>query len=204
MIAIKLSTVSKRAEAALNRLGDLLSPAKIDPVVHDVAIVTEGRLRRKTPKGFTGELRAAWQTVKPRDAVRTVLNPRRAMRYLEFGTRAHGPKDIYGPLRGQSLGVKQNRRLKALYVPLTRKGYLANRDFFAPTVRNGVIGTETRGIRTKRGKITNRFLKYGVDYVLPRRVRGIKAMKIAERERPLAAMRMKIAARDYIRSAVRR
>lgn len=72
------------------------------------------------------------------------------------------------------------RRARFLFVPLTRKAALAG----ARTVLNSAGFTP------------------GKDYVLAKRVRGIKAMRIVENYRPFAALALKAAMRIHIQKVL--
>lgn len=107
-------------------------------VLAKVAARTHKRLVEATPKGYTGLTRQRWEILKTQRGYK-VSNAYKVMRWLEYGTKAHGPK------------VK-----KALYIPLNRKAALGG---------------------------WNDKLVYGRDYVLAKRVRGIKALRIVRWER---------------------
>ena len=88
----------------LEKLVAALTPERIDPVVERVAVETFSNLVRNTPQKWFGQVRKAWQLTKPRVGERNVINKNKVMRFLEFGTKAHGPV-----------------QKKFLYIPLTRQ-----------------------------------------------------------------------------------
>lgn len=108
-----------------------------------VAVHAMGRLIQQTPKGFTGQTRRSWSLLNYSSGTSVgfeLNNKTRTMRFLEFGTKAHGPK-----------------RSKFLYIPKNRKASFG----------------------------WDNSLKFGKDYILTKRVSGIKALKIVERRRKI-------------------
>lgn len=197
---IRVNVKTEQARRAVEALARGLTPKAIDGLVGDVALESLGRLKRATPKGFTGQTRNAWQIAKPRDGVRVLFNPTQTMRWIEFGTKAHGPVVA-----------------KALFIPLTKKAFLAygrgtkiqtasylNR---SPIFQTVVGKTKSRDIilpgTLRKGSRTGVKLKYGVDYVLAKFVKGIRAMFIAREEQKVANVRLLSAAKAYIRQLLK-
>jgi hypothetical protein len=131
----KLTTFGRRTEHEI-RVG-----------VKRIASHALRRLIQETPKGHTGEVRRSWKMRFNGTGSWfgfEVSNSSQIMRYLEFGTRAHGP-----------------RRAKFLFVPLTRKARMGG----------------------------GKGLTFGKDYVLAKRVSGIKGLKIVDKRQRIV-MRM--------------
>lgn len=202
-----------RAKAYLKKIRDGMTPEKLDELVADEAAFTLGRLKRLTPKRFFGQVRQGWVSDKPGNGIRTLTNLSRIMNFLEEGTRAHGPKETFGPLL-----PGQKRKRAALFIPLTRKAALANRQFFARTTVNlnnlsrarslgnrDAVGPVQirRALIVRKGARSSQRLIYGIDYVLAKRVRGIKAMHIVRNERPLAQARLKQRGSRYCERLIR-
>ncbi len=106
---IKITANTAGARAKLQRVQQGLSPEGIDPVVERVALWAIAQLKLRTPKGKLagGNTRRAWQgPSKLRAGVRLIENDSKVMRFLEEGTRAHGPvkaKMLYIPLTVRAL-----------------------------------------------------------------------------------------------------
>lgn len=126
--------------------------ATVEGVLHRVAIESHGRVVMATPKRWTGLTRRAWQLFR-RPGSRLVTNDTKVMKFLEFGTANQGRGYIYPKIRS-GLGWNK-RRKKALYIPLT-----------ASAAHTGY----------KPG------MKVGKDFLLAKRVRGIKPRRIAQKE----------------------
>jgi len=140
-VTVDVQVQSDRARAFLQAVQGAFQRREHAGVVEKVAAKSLRRIVRATPKGYTGLTRQSWEMIKTDDAEWWINNDYKVMRFLEYGTAAHGPKTK-----------------KALYIPLNRRA---------------AIG----GWHEK--------LRFGKDYVLAKRVKGIKAMGIvaAERER---------------------
>ena len=85
----------------------MAAPA-INRVVAKTAQIGRSRLVKQTPKRWTGHTRRSWQVKQQGAGHYLVYNESKVMGYLEFGTRAHGPKTA-----------------KFLFVPLTRRAFNA-------------------------------------------------------------------------------
>ena len=105
------------------------------------------------------------------------------------------------------------RVARALFVPLTKKAALANRNGFTRAkvrrivardvkTRKGVY-RELRGIRLPKAPRSASTLVYGVDYVLAKRVRGIKPMQIAAKESIEVRKRLVRGLVQYINEQIR-
>lgn len=127
-------------------------------VLPAVAWGTHGRLRRATPVGFTGATRKSWSVSRKQGGGYEITNPRKAMLFLEVGTKAHGPV-----------------RAKFLFIPLTRRAALFG---WSPAL---VIGR---------------------DYVLAKRVKGIKAMNIVKEERVTTRKILTLETEKFIRDVI--
>jgi hypothetical protein len=140
---IRVSVDIKSAVRGMAKISKAVSPIGLDGEMRKVANETYREVRKMTPKKFTGRTRAAWQIKRLSAAKYVVQNRNRVMRFIDGGTRAHGPK-----------------RARRMFVPKTKRAFNAG--------ARGVFANPKR-------------FKYGKDYVLARRVRGIKAMKIIDR-----------------------
>jgi hypothetical protein len=116
-------------------------PDRVDRLVGKLASESRRNVVRATPKKWTGQTRRGWVMYKLGQSHYVVKNDNPVMRFLEYGTKAHGP-------------VTANR----LFIPLRRVAFNAY--------------------------LTGNFskIKYGRDYVLAKRVRGIRAKHIARDE----------------------
>lgn len=198
------------AQARIRRLMAAMVPAAFDPVIDKAAWQVQARLIRATPKKWFGQVRRGWVVIKPRVGARVVINNNKIMLFLEEGTKDHGPKEIFGPLK-----PGQKRRKAALYIPLTRRAANATQGFFGVgkvnqyTLKGETYWEEVRAIfqRTetvRKGKtiVGERALIFGQDYVLAKRVRGITAMHIVAKERPRARELTKRLMKQHIRAAI--
>lgn len=193
------------------RLAAAMQPAQTDAVVDRAAWMVQAKLIGATPRRWFGQVRRGWIVAKPREGARVVINQNKIMLFLEEGTRAHGPREIYGPLR-----PGQPRRKKALFIPLTRRAANATQGTFGVgtvsqfSLKGQTYWEEVRAIfqRTetvRKGvkKVGSRALIYGSDYVLAKRVRGIPAMHIVARMRPIAQALLKRLMKAHIAKAIR-
>lgn len=193
------------------RLAAAMQPAQTDAVVDRAAWMVQAKLIGATPRRWFGQVRRGWVVAKPREGARVVINQNKIMLFLEEGTRAHGPREIYGPLR-----PGQPRRKKALFIPLTRRAANATQGTFGVgTVSQfslkgqtyweevKAIFQRTETVRKGVKKVGSRALIYGSDYVLAKRVRGIPAMHIVARMRPIAQALLKRLMKAHIAKAIR-
>ncbi len=142
-----------------------LTPAVQNAVVYKVAWVVRNRLVQQTPKKWTGQTRRYWKVRKDGPSRFTVSNDSKVMRYLEDGTRAHGPV-----------------KAKALFIPLNRRTALAG----------------VQGVMANRKRF-----QYGRDYIFAKRVRGIRALKLVDRNRIFANATLKAAMNLQVRKIIR-
>lgn len=189
---------------ALSRMEKALSPQRLDrEVAKKCADIVKARLVRRTPKRWTGQLRRNWRTVQWTTGIWVVENPSPVMSYLEHGTKSHGAHGV----RRTSTGKVVKRRL---FIPLNRQTAMAyasqggtpesKRNLF----RNGRLVTTIRKNRygIKYPRTTRKKLVYGKDYILAKRVKGIRARHIVEGMRPFARKLLQIEMRRYLRKAV--
>jgi hypothetical protein len=169
---------SQGAEDMLARVQAALAPEAIDPVIQLQAHKAHAELVKATPKRFFGQVRREWTVEKISPGAYRVANPNPIMGWLEYGT-GHSTGGFIYP-----------KNAKALFVALTRRAALADRRFFGQTCVSQTAGFSAAGAvsRSTRGMIVRKStgsqtLVYGIDYVLAKRVRGLKAMKIVERMR---------------------
>lgn len=210
---VKVTTKGGAKTAAkLRRLRFAMAPNAIDNVVDEAAWRTQARLVKSTPKRWFGQVRRGWIVAKPRIGARLVINQNKIMLFLEEGTKDHGPKEIYGPLR-----PGQPRRKKAMFIPLTRRAANATQGVFgvgtveqvtrhtagAATISKvRAIFQRTQSSRKGKTRVGSRALIFGQDYVLAARVRGIRAMHIVLNERPRARALLKLLMKAHIRRAI--
>lgn len=122
---IRVRSTAPGAQQRLRRIAKALTPQAQDLVLRRVAWIWHNRMVLRTPKRWTGSTRQAWK-VQPltRGAHRgyRVVNASKVMRYLESGTRPHGPVTA-----------------KMLFIPLTRRA--------AEAGARGVLGSVAGGSR---------------------------------------------------------
>jgi len=166
----------------LNRIARAMTPGAQRAVLTRVAWITHARLVRQTPKRWTGQTRRDWKVVPRTDGSVAVTNESKVMGWLERGTRSHGPT-----------------RAQKLFVPLTRRAAQAGPRGVMYANRQhqlnqafGVTGTRRRPP-----------FVHGVDFVFTRRVRGIRALRIAERQAVFAKVTLRSAMTQWLRSVVK-
>lgn len=142
--------------------------AKGEMVCDRVANQSLARLVNATPTRYYGKAKGSWFHAKIAPMVHVNTNPSKVMRFLEDGTKAHGPKTA-----------------KALFIPLNQQTSEAG----PRGVMEANAAARTRGVWTSynarvMGNRSAPKLPYvfGVDFVWARRVRGIKARHIARDE----------------------
>ena len=167
----RVSVEGAQAKAKMTHLRKRFTQKGVDSVVKKVAWVTHRRLVQRTPKKWTGNTRKSWRTYRLGPANYSVTNLSKVMVFLENGTRAHGPK-----------------RAKRLFIPLTRKAALAG--------PRKVMESMKSGSAREGGKTP---YKIGKDFVLAKRVKGIKARRIVGSQRPLSRITLKAEMRLHIR-----
>lgn len=172
----RISVDDSLARAKMTKLRSRFTPSGVDSTIRRVAWITHRRLVQRTPKKWTGQTRRSWRVFRRGVAEYSVTNKGQpgkpnVMVFLEKGTKGHGP-----------------RRAKRLFIPLTRKTALAG--------ARKVMESMKSGSAREGGKTP---YKIGKDFVLARRVRGIKAMKIVASQRPLARVTLFAAMKLHIR-----
>lgn len=173
----------------LKVLKEGLRPEKIDFVVERRAAMTLKTAIERTPKKWFGQVRRSWMMKKEGPAHHVVRNDNKIMLFLEEGTRAHGPVTA-----------------KALFIPLTRKAVVANKEFRKELVSAGPGFIKVRRQVPNKGgglRTTVTTLKFGVDYILVKRVKGITPRRIAERVQIEAANGLQQDAVDYVNLLIR-
>ena len=179
-----MASVTVRGQGAqrlVRRLRTGLTKRKLHAVILKTAHVSRGRLVRQKPRRWTGQTRRAWTVVTRSSGNVAILNRSKVMRFLEKGTRAHGP-----------------RSAKMLFVPLTRRAFNAG-------ARGVMRANRERQVREAFGASNRGKRKYvfGRDYILTKRVRGIKALHIVRKYRPFVVLTMRAEMRLHIRGLVR-
>jgi hypothetical protein len=211
MNTVRIRAKGEKAKAMLRAVAEALSIEKIDAVVDRAAFETQGSLIRKTPKRWFGQVRRSWLVSKIAPGARVVFNENPIMLFLEEGTKDHGPRELIGPLR-----PGERRAKAALFIPLTRRAVNATAgepefgvvDQF--TVKGETYWERARAIVQRRqsvrkGKVKNSksVFVFGIDYILAKRVRGIRARHIVASERPKAKARLRDLMDKHLRSAVK-
>lgn len=144
-----------RVRARLHGFQRSLGAKALDATLKDTMETSLSMARRLTPVGWTGETRQAWRLIRHRTSTGggwSIANDSRTFRFLDKGTKDHGPKTA-----------------RALFIPLSR---------------SAALGGWSPG------------MKYGKDYILVKRVRGIKPRRIVKQLVPLV--------RSLARSEVKR
>lgn len=157
--------------AYLKRFNQAMSPANRKMVNRQAAEICRRRIIRQTPKRWTGQTRRSWVINKDGDTGHELTNTSKVMRFLENGTRAHGPKTA-----------------KRLFVPLTKRAFLAG--------PRGVIAANKAASATassgKKGRKKKLPFVVGKDFVFAKRVRGIRALNIVKNTRPFALTTLRL------------
>ncbi len=192
MIAGKVNASGVR-RALTNAFG----PQVFEDVVQEVEFKVFRNLVESTPKRWTGQTRRGWTiSRRTKPGYRRIFNRSRVMGYLERGTPERSPGSFIYPTRK-----------KALFVPLTRKaaffarseaqwGQLLGEDDFVGDKGGYVTRT------TKKGKLKTDSILYGVDYVLAKRVRGIKPMWIARTQQQFANEMLAESLQRHVRGVI--
>lgn len=127
---IRVRVRSNETRAFLKRLRRAFKDNRHMVMLEGIAWKSFARLVAKTPKGFTGLTRQKWSVIKVAGRGYIITNTSKVMRFLEEGTRAHGPKTA-----------------KALYIPLNRAAALRG---WHPGLVQGsdyILRGRVRGIR---------------------------------------------------------
>lgn len=178
MAFIRVIASDKEIRRKLRLLSKALSqPVLQTLVIRKVAWLWHSRLVLRTPKRWTGATRRAW-VVQPTGTGNSfgykVANTSKVMVYLERGTRPHGP-----------------RRAKRLFIPLTRRAAEAG-----PRVVMADVISARRDRRKPKFRI-------GRDFVLAKRVRGIKPMHIIRNAEPFMQRTLVQSIRQFIEFVIR-
>jgi len=152
-LEMQVEAETKEGERYIRRVRKAFDSGEHVKVVERVAMNSLARMVRNTPKGYTGNTRQSWKVYRMGGEI-TLYNTSKVMRFLEKGTKAHGPK-----------------KAKALYIPLNR---------------SAAIGGWRQG------------LVFGVDYVLAKRVKGIKARHIVRDEEAVAKAELGVSMRQFL------
>lgn len=151
--------------------------AKGDVICDRVAAQSLGRLIAATPTRYYGKVRDAWFHAKVAPMVHVNTNPTKVMRWLESGTKAHGPKTA-----------------KALFIPLNQKasevGPRGVMEANAAARTRGVWESYNARVMGRRNEPKLPYV-FGVDFIWARRVRGIKARHIARDEQKVVGLELK-------------
>lgn len=120
-----------------------------------------------------------------------------------------------GSIRAVVNNQIQGRRKAALFIPLTRRAVNATAGtFFTGTVdqftekgesyweQRAALFTQTESVSKGVRKTGLRGLVFGVDYVLAKWVKGIKALHITANERPRAQKRLRAGMVAYVKKIV--
>jgi hypothetical protein len=181
MSFLRVTASDKNVRRKLRLLAKSLSqPVLQESVIRKVAWLWHGRMVLRTPKRWTGATRKAW-FIQPVQRGKTgasfgyrVVNLSKVMVYLERGTRPHGP-----------------RRAKTLFIPLKRR---------AAEAGARVVMAEVAAARRDRRRPKFRI---GRDYVLARRVRGIRPMHIIRDAEPFMRLTLRAGIRQFIEFVIR-
>jgi hypothetical protein len=153
---IRATAHSEAAKAKLAGVSAGLSRQAIQVLTQRVAGQVFAEIVAATPVRWFGQVRAAWRFI-PTPTGAIIRNDSRIFKFLDQGTRDHGPV-----------------RARFLYIPKTKAA--------AAGWRAG--------------------LKRGIDYILTKRVRGIKALHLIDRFRSRSRERLLIEAKQYIRELI--
>lgn len=187
----------------LKRLRDSVSAEALDPVIEREAQITLSRLIQATPVRWSiSGARQSWRIDRIGPSAYRVFNDNRVMYWLENGTGKDTGGYIYPKVK------------KALFVPLTKKAALANRNGFTKAKVRRLVARDLknrkaiygsfRGIRLPKAARSASTLVYGIDYVLAKRVRGIKPMRIAATETVLVRQRLVAGIVRWINEQIRK
>lgn len=199
MAQYKVRFEGEGVKKRLDAIKKALQPRDIDSMVRKVALITQARVKRNTPKRWTGNTRNAWKVVHWSTGIYALENVSPVMKFLEHGTKPHGAKGFRMTASGKLVRKK-------LFIPLNRETALAySGGTFSPSAKVITKRTLNRGgIRRKLYKYgKNKKFKYGTDYVLAKRVRGIKPRRIVFHARVFAKTTLKMQQRIYLRNALR-
>lgn len=192
-IAIDVSGSGTQLKRRLQRIEKAITSS--DRVVERVAFQSLARVKSETPRkyglGEGGHTRDQWEHTKLANLVHVVRNPSKIMRFLEFGTKSHGPKTA-----------------KALFIPLRRRaaeeGPKAVMEANARARAQNVWRDYGNRVMGKRGRKPNLPFKPGRDFIFTKWVKGIKAMRIASKEQKRAGKRLREGLVTHLTNALRK
>ena len=177
---IDLTYDGKATKRAVDKMHAAFKGNGKNAPVAKAAQIWQGRMKRRTPKRWSGTLQRSWivQQVAP-NVFELTSNMPVIMKYLEMGTKAHGPT-----------------KAKRLFVPLTRKAAQAGPKGVMQAIMSWRANRQP-GSKTKPPYIVGR------DFVWAKRVKGIKARWFIRSARAEARTTLKILMRDYITNIIR-
>lgn len=190
MGALQLTvTFNKRGlEEKLRRLEEAI--ASSDEVVERVALNSLRRVVDATPRRYTGDTAKQWVHRAIGACKHVIANPSKVMFWLEHGTKAHGPK-----------------KAKALFIPLNRKTWEAgSREVMEANARAAAAGAwknYTARAAGKKGRKIRLPFVLGVDFVLAKRVKGIKPHRIAAKEQVVVARELRQRLSEHLKQAMK-
>lgn len=159
--SFKISIDAKKLNTFLTRTKLATARKAIDAQMKLIAEGAKNELVMLTPRRHTGNTKAGWQVLRKSAASYVVRNRYKAMKFIEDGTKAHGPK-----------------KAKFLFVPKTKAATLAGaravlanpkrfkrgRDFYLAKRVRGIKGIKivarvTRLANAKAGRRMGAYLK---------------------------------------------
>jgi hypothetical protein len=171
---IRLTAQTERARAMCQRLANQISPENLDPIVEKVALQTLASLVQASPKRWFGSIRSGWTITTPVLGSRKIDIPEGRTSPSGTSVRQIAGFVNFGTARNGA-GFIYPVKAERLYVPLTRRAAAG----------------------------WHRGLKWGRDYILKLRVRGIKGQHFIEPERAKAFERLRKALVQMVRNAAR-
>tara|TARA_R110002153_G_scaffold84197_2_gene211025 strand:+ start:15924 stop:16442 length:519 start_codon:yes stop_codon:yes gene_type:complete len=156
-IRIKVSGVKQQIQK-FKRIQAAISPAKTDKVIKKVAWIVHRRLVQKTPKKYTGNTRKSWKVTRKQVGRYSVLNTSKVMRFLEYGTKAHGAKGggfLFIPLNRRTAMAGVSKVMQANKSSSGKPPYRIGKDFI---FTKRVKGIKARGIVKAQASMTKNTL----------------------------------------------
>lgn len=159
--SFRVAIDAKKLNSFLTRTQMATARKALDAQMRIIAEDARKELVQRTPRRYTGNTKAGWQVLRKSASNYTVRNRYKAMKFIEDGTKAHGPK-----------------KAKFLFVPKTKAATLAGaravlanpkrfkrgRDFYLAKKVRGIKGIKivarvTRLANAKAGRRFNTYLK---------------------------------------------
>lgn len=188
IISSRVTISRQRLQQKLERFGEVVG--RVDSATEKLAMVSLGRLVNATPIRYTGNTRKGWVHRQTGSMSHILANPNKVMRFLEHGTKAHGPKNA-----------------KALFIPLNVRAFHAGpkgvMQANAQARASGQwlnYGARVRGDRMRRVRMP---YQQGLDYLFVKRVKGIRAHHIARDEQRRVRRELKSIIKTELKSALR-